>query len=252
MIVGGPQYRVGSHRQYLLLARSLARTGIIVLRYDHRGVGDSDGEPRSFDSINDDIQAAIEYLQDRVPIDLSITLFGLCGAASACLMYAATDKSIHSLILLNPEIRDDQIEAKTEIRHYYFNRLRQRSFWKNVVTGKISFFRSIRDFCSSLRRSIPEFMSSSGNSALAYQDKMLSGLESFANPVLLLISGHDLTAKAFTDFCNSNSEWKAMLVKPNIQQIVIPNADHTLSSRSDLRIAATNCVSFLNQNIKKD
>src|SRR5262245_60307703 len=34
IVVGGPQYRVGSHRQFVLMARELARRGHAVLRFD--------------------------------------------------------------------------------------------------------------------------------------------------------------------------------------------------------------------------
>ena len=44
IVVGGPQYRVGSHRQFVLLARFLAGRSIPVLRFDYRGMGDSEGE----------------------------------------------------------------------------------------------------------------------------------------------------------------------------------------------------------------
>ena len=47
VLVGGPQYRVGSHRQFVLLARELCRRGIAVLRFDFSGMGDSDGEHRA-------------------------------------------------------------------------------------------------------------------------------------------------------------------------------------------------------------
>ena len=59
VVVGGPQYRVGSHRQFLQLARHLARQGYPVLRFDGRGMGDSSGLLRSFEEIDDDIGAAI-------------------------------------------------------------------------------------------------------------------------------------------------------------------------------------------------
>ena len=43
VVVGGPQYRAGSHRQFVLLARALADAGHAVLRLDVRGMGDSTG-----------------------------------------------------------------------------------------------------------------------------------------------------------------------------------------------------------------
>lgn len=39
VVVGGPQYRAGSHRQFTLLARDLAAYGVPVLRFDCRGMG---------------------------------------------------------------------------------------------------------------------------------------------------------------------------------------------------------------------
>ena len=37
IVVGGPQYRAGSHRQFTLLARHIAAAGYPVLRFDARG-----------------------------------------------------------------------------------------------------------------------------------------------------------------------------------------------------------------------
>jgi alpha/beta superfamily hydrolase len=48
IVVGGPQYRVGSHRQFALLARHLAEHGVPVMRFDYRGMGDSVGDIRTF------------------------------------------------------------------------------------------------------------------------------------------------------------------------------------------------------------
>lgn len=60
IVVGGPQYRVGSHRQFVLLARALAQQGVPVMRFDYRGMGDSTGQQRAFDTIDNDIRSAID------------------------------------------------------------------------------------------------------------------------------------------------------------------------------------------------
>jgi len=64
--VGGPKYRVGSHRQFLLLERHLSAQGFPVLRYDYRGMGDSSGEIRTFESIGNDIRSAVDVLFQEV------------------------------------------------------------------------------------------------------------------------------------------------------------------------------------------
>ena len=67
IVVGGPQYRVGSHRQFALLARHLAEHGVPTLRFDYRGMGDSDGEVRTFEGVGADIRCAIDRFFDNVP-----------------------------------------------------------------------------------------------------------------------------------------------------------------------------------------
>ena len=51
IIVGGPQYRVGSHRQFVQLARALASNGIATMRFDYTGMGDSQGKKAEFDQV---------------------------------------------------------------------------------------------------------------------------------------------------------------------------------------------------------
>ncbi|MBK9363224.1 MAG: hypothetical protein IPM99_20030 [Rubrivivax sp.] len=62
IVVGGPQVRTGSHRQFVHTARHLAALGVTTLRFDVRGMGDSTGDLRSFEALGDDIGAAIDAL----------------------------------------------------------------------------------------------------------------------------------------------------------------------------------------------
>ena len=85
VIVGGPQYRAGSHRQFVLLSRTLAAAGYPVLRFDYCGMGDSTGAQRDFTGVSADIAAAITTLQSRLPSVQRVALWGLCDGASAAL-----------------------------------------------------------------------------------------------------------------------------------------------------------------------
>ena len=140
VIVGGPQYRAGSHRQFVLLSRTLAAAGYAVLRFDHRGMGDSSGTPRDFTGVSVDIAAAITTLQSRLPSVQRVALWGLCDGASAALLYchAQQDPRVHGLCLLNPWVRSEASLARAHVKHYYADRLRQKEFWAKLVSGKVA------------------------------------------------------------------------------------------------------------------
>jgi hypothetical protein len=67
MVAGGPQYRIGGHRQLLLWARKFAAQGFPVFRFDFRGMGDSYGEYVGYENAEDDIRAAIDRLYEECP-----------------------------------------------------------------------------------------------------------------------------------------------------------------------------------------
>src|SRR6185295_1875345 len=87
VVVGGPQYRAGAHRQFVYLSRRLAAAGIPAMRFDYRGMGDSTGAARTFEDCGPDIAAAIDALRANCPAVARVVLWGLCDAASASLDY---------------------------------------------------------------------------------------------------------------------------------------------------------------------
>lgn len=238
--VGGPQYRVGSHRQFLLLARSLARAGYPVMRFDYRGMGDSNGDLRNFEAVNDDIAAAIDAFRLQCPNVLKIVLWGLCDAASASLLYwdATQDVRISGFVLLNPWVRSETTLARTHIRHYYGKRLMEGEFWRKLITGKVAYGRAVRGFVRNLlsaRQSKIESIVT--EAALPFQKRMARGLGRFSGSVLLILSGNDYTAKEFLGSVANDSTWLRILESRKISRIDLPRADHTFSTaqwRSDV------------------
>ena len=132
-VVGGPQFRVGAHRQFVHMARRFAASGFAVLRFDYRGMGDSDGEPRSFETVDDDIESAVRALRRQCQSIENVVLIGLCDAASAILMYCANGASTSGLILMNPWVRTEASAAEAEIRNYYGRRIFQLSFCSRLA-----------------------------------------------------------------------------------------------------------------------
>lgn len=248
IVVGGPQYRVGAHRQFVLMARAFAAAGTPVLRFDYRGMGDSDGNVRSFDAVSKDIDVAISCLVTRTPSVKNIVLLGLCDAASANLIYVSRHDSVGGLILINPWVRTIESEAKSYLRYYYFQRLIQRSFWRKVIRGDLGFVNSFRDFVRSLQfaRGQTEYVSNAAESAEAhYLTRMLAGLKRFHGPILFVTSGRDLTAQEFLDLCKARGAWKHAISSPHSCHYRLRGADHTMSSRSDLRATIDTCLEWI-------
>lgn len=227
IIVGGPQYRVGSHRQFVLLARHLATTGTPVLRFDYRGMGDSDGEPRDFEHISLDIGCAIDALCTASPAVNNVILWGLCDAASAAALYAPHDQRVSGLVLLNPWLRTAQSEAQTHLKHYFLQRLRQAEFWRKLFSEP----EQIVHAASSLIEQCRQALRQTQPTQLQLPERMLGALQQFSGRVLLILSGNDLTAKEFVLVADHSPVWRALLSQPRFQRQLLPNADHTFSSQ---------------------
>lgn len=232
IVVGGPQYRVGSHRQFLLLGRRLAAEEIAVLRFDYRGMGDATGSARSFEDVTPDIAAAIDAFQAACPTVRRIVLWGLCDAAAAALIYCERrrDTRVAGVALLNPWVRSDATMAKAQLKHYYAPRLFEREFWAKLARGGVDLREAARSMARSIETASMGRSDAKGAGAASFQDRMTKGLEAFAGPVLILLSERDLTAKEFVEFARSEPRWRALLARRNVERHDVADADHTFST----------------------
>lgn len=236
IVVGGPQVRAGSHRQFVLLARSLTDAGYASLRFDVRGMGDSEGEPRDFMAIESDIAAAIDALLAANPQLRHVVLWGLCDGASASLMYwaARRDPRVRGLCLLNPWLRSEVGQARTQVRHYYLQRLLQRDFWRKFFSGGIG-AGAASGLLQAIRkaRGQPQAPAAPGD----FRSVMAQAWREFPGPILLLLSGKDYTAQEFLDGVGREPAWHQALHRPGLHRVDLPSADHTFSATSD-RVAS--------------
>jgi exosortase A-associated hydrolase 1 len=243
VIVGGPQYRVGSHRQFVLMARSLAQSGYAVLRFDYRGMGDSDGEMRTFESVASDIRAAIDTLMRSVPSLTGVALWGLCDAASAALMYCTHDPRVKGVAIANPWVRSQAGEAQSYVKHYYGQRLLQRSFWSKALSGKLNVTASVSDFVRKLWRA--RAAGAAAAEGGSFIDRMRRGLQKFSGPTLILMSERDLTAQEFRDLSAASADWQRALRRAGVTTIDLPGADHTFATEGALQLATRHSLEWL-------
>lgn len=238
IVVGGPQYRAGSHRQFTLLARQLAGQGIASMRFDYRGMGDSEGDMRNFEAIDADIRAAIDTFLKHAPEVRRIAIWGLCDAASAALCYAHTDTRVSRLILLNPWVHTEAGASRARLRHYYLSRLMQRSFWTKFLSGKIELSKSVGDLSKSAHSvatgASPVTFASTDprHGSPVYIERMLDGLKRFRGEILFILSGNDLTAQEFIALTQQDKRWKRLCDSPRITSETVKKANHTFSSQT--------------------
>lgn len=234
ILVGGPQYRVGSHRQFVLLARELCRQGVPVLRFDFAGMGDSDGEHRGFDAADADIRAAIDRLQELQPSLREVCLWGLCDAASAALIYAPDDPRVTRLVLLNPWVRTSEGRAQVYLDRYYGRRLRSRTFWHKLMSNPSMVLRAGSDYLANVRIARRGAAAARGErrDAAPYLARMLAGAQRFTGRMLILLSGEDLVATEFELRLARSRHWRQAFAPPRAATLKLPEASHTFARRA--------------------
>jgi exosortase A-associated hydrolase 1 len=253
IIVGGPQYRVGSHRQFVLLARTLASNGYPVIRYDYRGMGDSEGNAITFEESGPDLAITIDTFFRKAPQITEIVLFGLCDAASTALMYAYQDSRIIGLILLNPWVRTEVGEAKAYVKHYYFKRFKDADFWRKLFAGEFEYVKSLKSFKDNIGTAFG-FAKIQGTTAetiaeykqrISFPLRMRYGMERFEGRVLLILSSVDLTAAEFKDTINSCRKWRKLLERRSVTRQDLKGANHTFSRQEWRDQVAKWCIDWL-------
>jgi len=232
IVVGGPQYRVGSHRQFALLARHLAAQGIAAMRFDVRGMGDSGGDERDFEGIQDDIRAALDAFAAAVPGMRDIVLWGLCDGASAAALYAPGDARVRGLVLLNPWVRTDDGVARTTLKHHYRDRLHNPEFWRKLARGQFDYMGSFKSMLGLARAAFGAGSRRQDGATASLPERMRQSLHAFGGRTLLVIGGADLTGREFCDVAGSTPAWKRLANAPQVAWRRLEDADHTFSRRA--------------------
>lgn len=228
IVVGGPQTRVGSHRQFVLLARALAASGYPCLRFDYTGMGDSSGPLPDFESAGDDIRAACDALLEAEPECRSIALWGLCDGATAAVFHAATDERVATVIAANPWARSDATRSAALVKTHYGSRLRSPEFWKKLLSGRLDMIATAREAIGHVWRARGAARAGDGGAGAHAGDlptRLAAALHGLRAKVHLQLSGRDLTATEF-DVAMKNG---GIFDVSSASTLRLDDSDHTFS-----------------------
>lgn len=195
IVSGGNEIRSGAHRGMAALAGHIAARGHPVLRFDRRGVGDSEGDNAGFDGNGDDIAAALAAFRRECPHITQVTAFGNCDAASALLLHHR-EQGPDALLLANPWTIDASDTGSdtpgaalpaAAIRARYAAKLRNPRELLRLLRGGVDMRKLWRGLSAARRPS--------SSSSLAA--RLAAAMDAVAAPMTLLIARGDGTAQTF-------------------------------------------------------
>jgi uncharacterized protein len=235
MVAAGPD-RIGTNRQFLLLARDWAADGIPVMRFDRQGQGDSEGAGAfNFDSMMSDIRSAIDCFTSAVPGIERVVLWGLCDAGLNSLRYARRDARVDGLVLVNPPVDNPDSGLRHRgvlIHHYLPQLLKPRRLVGRLARNRLNVLSALtcirRHIAGSIRPNAPGSI-----------DKYLELLSAFKGRSLVILSERDVIATEFKANVMTTTAWERLVEDSKVAAMHLPNADHSFTSK-ELRDQVSN------------
>jgi hypothetical protein len=172
-------------------------------------------------------------------------------------------------VLLNPWVRTEEGLAKAYLKGYYLRRVLSLELWKSLLSGKVNPLASLRSLTAMVRRvaggsraanasgsleeaagiemgvdaraarTKPEAIVSGANAGTTaprippgpLPERMAAGWRRYPGPILLILSGEDLTAAEFRDVAAQSPAWQGLLDAPRVTRRELPEANHTFGRR---------------------
>jgi hypothetical protein len=106
-------------------------------------------------------------------------------------------------------------------------------FWKRVLAGEVAIGRSLLGLAGAVKSRLKAGLGASPSSVAApraFIERMHEGWGRLQGRTLVVLSGNDLTAREFADFCRAQAAWREA-TGPGQNFAEIADADHTFSRR---------------------
>ncbi len=152
MLNAGTIHRAGPNNMYVKLSQNRSIMGIITVRCDLPGIGDSDYLKDIYDnSYLSEIKKIADYIYNKKKAK-KIYILGFCTSAYYALKYANIDNRIKGLILVNGtyfpqnEYEELLMLASKRIKlRYYKQKIFSISKWHVLINGKLNLKQKINN-----------------------------------------------------------------------------------------------------------
>lgn len=246
---------IGPNRVYVQVARALAASGMAIVRFDLRNLGDStSGDvPAANDPYPESASADLGEMLEHCRSMLGSTAFvlaGLCSGSHTAYHYALAnqDADVREILLINPLTYyytpgmslDNPLQHRT-VRNAksYVQSARRPENWHRLLTGRIN-YRRLAGFA--LRVTLRFFMNGIRKVAalwtrhpLSPMDEDLAGLQRRGLRISYVFS--DTDPGYWIARVDSPNTFRKMVSSGESEVIFIKDADHTMSrahNRTDL------------------
>ncbi len=250
----GSVCNIGPNRIYVQIARALAASGLTMVRFDLRNLGESvtgdvEGANAPYpDLASADLSDILQYLRDHFDLG-TITLAGLCSGSHAAYHYGLSnqDVEVRELILINPltfywhpgmSLSNPMEHRNVRNAKTYARSLKSARNWRRLLTGHVNYRRLLIFSVGLMRRKLTSIFKAVSSlwtgPNLTRMDRDLLKLEQKNVRLAYVFSDSDpgyLIAKA-----DSPKVFRAQ-EKAGISPVAfIDDADHTMS-KSKNRLA---------------
>jgi pimeloyl-ACP methyl ester carboxylesterase len=241
----GANPRYGTSRGAVVLARWLARQGIVSLRMDGHGIGDSSlatgerGVPYGRQG-DRDVRAGVDFITAR--FDGPVIVFGMCSGAYHAFQAALTDQRISGLILVNlqrfvwHEGSSLAVVQRTTFRTtgFYLRNLASPAMWRRLVRGQINVLgitwtlgrRAMRQLAAAAD---PAIAALQGETTVGMVRRQIAELSARRVQILHVLSGNDPGLDEIAEYFGFRG-WR-LRRDPMVMFHRLNGADHTLGAR---------------------
>ncbi|HZY19056.1 MAG TPA: alpha/beta fold hydrolase [Ramlibacter sp.] len=253
--VGG-NHRVGPHRIYTSIARSLANNGYPVLRLDLGGIGDSPPAPgRPWADLyaktsTQDVRAAIDALAQRGCRD--VVLMGICSGSYVAFQTALVDERVGGIVLMNSRLLEwtpgragdrwqDSMQQYAKSSDHYRRALFKPAVWRRVLRGQVNVRLIARRFLALAAARLRRWLAF-GRAEEPLLAKM-QRLCARGTDVLMLVADAD-DGRDYVEF-HFGRDGRRLQGAPRFRMAYVPDADHTFSRPGNQEIVLPLLLRYL-------